>query len=193
MDESRASFGQNQQDYSGTRQQVVLDVRTAYFGYLAAQRAQKVQEETVQQNQDLLKQAQGFYKVGLKAKIDVTKAEANLYQAEANLIQAKNNVELAQVTLMTALGLKTWPFSKVEDVLEVRTQPRSLEELKAQALERRPEIQKNRYQQEFNEAGGSGGPGRLFPHVDFHCGLWLAELWISPLPPCPATGMWAPR
>ena len=37
----------------------------------------------------LLKQAQGFYQVGLKAKIDVTKAEANLYQAEANLIQGQ--------------------------------------------------------------------------------------------------------
>ena len=165
IDESRASFGQNQQDYAGTRQQVVLDVRTGYFGYLAAQRAQKVQEETVRQNQDLLKQAQGFYKVGLKAKIDVTKAEANLYQAEANLIQAKNNVKLAQVTLMTALGLKTWPFTQVEDVLEVRTQPRSLEELKTLALQRRPEIQKNRYQQKFNEAGVQVARSGYFPSL----------------------------
>ena len=163
IDESRASFGQNQQDYAGTRQQVVLDARTAYFGYLAAQRAQKVQEDTVKQNQDLLKQAQGFYKVGLKAKIDVTKAEANLYQAEANLIQAKNNVQLSQVTLMTALGLKTWPFTQVEDVLEVTTQPRSLEELKAKALERRPEIQKNRFQQKFNEAGVQVARSGYFP------------------------------
>ena len=163
IDESRASFGQTQQDYAGTRQQVVLDARTAYFGYLAAQRAQKVQEDTVKQNQDLLKQAQGFYKVGLKAKIDVTKAEANLYQAEANLIQAKNNVQLAQVTLMTALGLKTWPFSQVEDVLEVTTQPRSLEELKAMALQRRPEIQKNRFQQKFNEAGVQVARSGYFP------------------------------
>lgn len=161
--ESRASFGQSQQDYAGTRQQVVLDVRTAYFGYLAAQRAQKVQEETVKQNQDLLKQAQGFYKVGLKAKIDVTKAEANLYQAEANLIQAKNNVQLSQVTLMTALGLKTWTFTQVEDVLEVTTPPRSLEELKAQALERRPEILKNRHVQEFNRAAVNVAWAGFFP------------------------------
>jgi outer membrane protein len=163
IDESRASFGQTQQDYAGSRQQVVLDARTAYFGYLAAQRAQKVQEETVKQNQDLLKQAQGFYRVGLKAKIDVTKAEANLYQAEANLIQAKNSVQLSQVTLMTALGLKTWAFSHVEDVLEVTTQPRSLEELKALALQRRPEIQKNRFQQKFNEAGIQVARSGYFP------------------------------
>jgi outer membrane protein len=64
---------------------------------------------------------------------------------------------------MTALGLKTWPFSQVEDILEVATQPRSLEELKALALQRRPEIQKNRYQQKFNEAGVQVARSGYFP------------------------------
>jgi TolC family type I secretion outer membrane protein len=163
VDQSRASFHQSEQDYFGTRQQVVLDARTAYFGFLAAQRAQKVQEETVRQNQELLKQAQGFYQVGLRAKIDVTKAEANLYQAEASLIQAKNNVELAKVTLMNALGLKTWPYGKVEDVLEVTPQPRPLEELTAMAIQHRPELQKNRYQQDFNQAGIRVARAGYFP------------------------------
>jgi TolC family type I secretion outer membrane protein len=161
--ESRASFGASEQDYAGSRQQVALDARTAYFGYLAAQRALKVQEETVRQNQSLLKQAQGFYQVGLKAKIDVTKAEANLYDAEANLIKAKNGVDLARVNLMTALGLKTWPFTQVEDVLEVKAQPQSLEALKTQARERRPELLKNRHQQNYNEAAVKVARAGYFP------------------------------
>jgi len=161
--QSRSSFQQSEQDYFGTRQQVVLDARTAYFGLLATQRARKVQEETVRQNQDLLKQAQGFYQVGLKAKIDVTKAEANLFSAEANLIQAKNNVELARVTLMNALGLKTWPYKQVEDVLEVTPQPRPLEELTGTAMQKRPELMKNRYQQEFNQAGIQVALAGYFP------------------------------
>ncbi len=161
--ESRASFGQSEQDYAGSRQQVALDARTAYFGYLAAQRALKVQEETVRQNQALLKQAQGFYQVGLKAKIDVTKAEANLYDAEAGLIKAKNAVDLARVTLMTALGLKTWPFTQVEDVLEVKAQPQSLEGLKAEGQQRRPELLKNRQQQDFNEAAIKVAKAGYFP------------------------------
>jgi outer membrane protein len=161
--ESRASFGQSEQDYAASRQQVALDARTAYFGYLAATRARKVQEGTVRQYQALLKQAQGFYKVGLKAKIDVTKAEANLYDAEANLIKAKNAVDLAQVTLMTALGLKTWPYTQVEDVLEVKAQPQSLEALKAQAQQRRPELLKNRHQQSYNEAAIKVARAGYFP------------------------------
>ncbi|OGR31055.1 MAG: hypothetical protein A2139_00265 [Desulfobacca sp. RBG_16_60_12] len=161
--ESRASFGQSEQDYAGSRQQVALDARTGYFGYLAAQRALKVQEETVRQYQALLKQAQGFYQVGLKAKIDVTKAEANLYDAEASLIKAKNAVDLARVTLMTALGLKTWPFTQVEDVLEVGAQPESLEALKAQGQQRRPELLKNRQQQSYNEAAIKVARAGYFP------------------------------
>ncbi len=165
IDQSRATFHQSEEDYAGSRQQVVLEARTAYFGYLAAQRARKVTEETVRQNQELVKQAQGFYQVGLKAKIDVTKAEANLYNAEADLIKAKNAVDLAKVTLMTAMGLKKFPFSGVEDVLEVTPQPQSLTELKAQALNRRPEIVKNRYQQDYNKASYRVARAGWFPTV----------------------------
>jgi outer membrane protein len=161
--ESRATFEQSQQDYASSRQQVALDARTAYFGHLAAQRAYKVQEETVRQYQALLKQAQGFYQVGLKAKIDVTKAEANLYDAEANLIKAKNAVDLSRVTLMTALGLKTWPFSQVEPMLEVKVLPESLEALKAEAQQRRPELLKNRYQQNYNQAAVKVARAGYFP------------------------------
>jgi TolC family type I secretion outer membrane protein len=152
IDQSRATYHQSREDYSGNRQQVVLDVRSAYFGYLAAIRARKVTEETVRQNQELVKQAQGFYDVGLRAKIDVTKAEANLYNVEADLIRAKNAVDLAKVTLMTALGMKTFPFEGLEDVLEITPIPHTLGELRAQALERRPEMVKNRYQDDFNQA-----------------------------------------
>ncbi len=163
IDQSRSTFHQTREDYAGNRQKVALDARTAYYGHLAAQRALKVQEETVRQNQELLKQAQGFYQVGLKAKIDVTKAEANLYDAEANLIKVKNAVELSRVTLMTALGLKTWPYKKVEDILEVTPQPRSLAELKAQALSQRPEIAKNRYQQDYSQAALRVARAGYFP------------------------------
>lgn len=161
--ESRASFRQAREDYSGTRQQVVLDARTAYFGLLAAQRAMKVQEETVRHYQDLVKQAQGFYQVGLKAKIDVTKAEANLYDAEAGLIRAKNAVDLARVTLMTAMGLKTFPYSKVEDVLEVTYEIPPLSDLKVQALRQRPDLLKNRYQLDYNQAALKVAQAGYFP------------------------------
>lgn len=160
---SRAGYKQSGEDYANIRQQVVLDVRTAYFGYLASRRAIKVAEENVRQNQELLKQAKGFYDVGLRAKIDVTKAEANLANAEAELIRAKNQADVSQVTLMTTLGLKTWPYTDVEDILEVAPKVLTLEELKTQALAQRPEIRRNLYQQEGDKANLRVARAGYFP------------------------------
>ena len=102
-------------------------------------------------------------------------------------------MDLAQVTLMTALGLKTWPFTQVEDVLEVKTQPQSLEELKVQAQQRRPEMLKNRHQQSFNEAAIQVARAGLFPRVHFRSRPMAGRVWISLLPASPAPGMWARR
>lgn len=149
---SKAGYQQSLEDYANTRQQVVLTARTAYFSYLAARRAIKVAEENVRQNQELLKQAQAFYDVGLRAKIDVTFAESNLANAETELIRAKNLATVSRVDLMTALGLKTWPYREVEDVLEVTPTRQSLEELKAQALQQRPDLKRTIFQQQQDKA-----------------------------------------
>ncbi|MEJ2069332.1 MAG: TolC family protein [Syntrophobacterales bacterium] len=149
---SKASYKQSLEAYANTRQGVVLTARTAYFAYLAARRAIKVAEENVRQNQELLKQARAFYDVGLRAKVDVTFAESNLANAETELIRAKNLAVVSRVELMTALGLKTWPYKSVEDVLEVTPTRQSLAALKAKALKQRPELKKTLYQQKQDEA-----------------------------------------
>jgi outer membrane protein len=161
--QSRAGHKQAGEDYANTRQQVVLDTRAAYFEYLASVRAIEVAQENVRQNQELLKQAQGFYDVGLVARIDVTTAEANLANAEAELIRAKNLADVSRVALMTVLGMKTWPYTEVEDILEVSPKPLTLEDLKAQALTQRPEIRRNLYQQEGDEAALRVAKSGYFP------------------------------
>jgi outer membrane protein len=163
---SRASFHQAGEDLSNTRQQVVLDTRTAYYGYLSSLKAQKVAEENVRQNQELLKQARGFYHQGIRAKIDVAKAEANLFDAQAAFIKAKNLVDVSRVSLMTVLGLKTWPYGTVENILEVESPPRSLEDLRAQALQQRPEILRNKYRQEGDQASIRVARAGYFPSLN---------------------------
>ncbi len=163
---AKASFRQAGENLANTRQQVARDTRTAYFGHLASMKAQKVAEENVRQNQELLKQAKGFYDVGLRAKIDVTKAEANLMNAEADLIKAKNLVNVSRVSLMTVLGLKTWPYNTLEDILEVEHKTQSLEELKNQALNQRPEILGNKYQQQGNLASIKTARAGYFPNLN---------------------------
>jgi outer membrane protein len=89
--QSKAQFDASRMDLSNVRQQVVLDAKNAFYGYLASERAVKVSEENLRLNEDLVRQAQGFYEVGVKAKIDVTTAEANLYTAQSDLITGPNS------------------------------------------------------------------------------------------------------
>jgi outer membrane protein len=160
---SKASYKKTSEDYANTRQQVVLNVRNAYFSYLASRRAIKVAEENVRQNQELLKQAAAFYKEGLRSRVDVTFAESNLANAETELIRAKNLAEVSRVDLMTGLGLKTWPFRDVAEVLEVSPKHLSLQELKDQALKQRPELKRSMYQQQEDQANITGARANFLP------------------------------
>jgi outer membrane protein TolC len=160
---SKANYQKTSEDYANTRQQVVLNVRNAYFAYLASRRAIKVAEENVRQNRELLEQAAAFYKEGLRSKVDVTFAESNLANAETELIRARNLAEVSRVDLTTALGLKTWPFREVKDILEVSPKPLSLEELKDQALKQRPDLKRSLYQQQEDQANITGARANFLP------------------------------
>jgi len=74
------------------RQDVAFASKIAYFSVLRAQRIVDIRRETLQQRESLLTQAQAFYDAGVRARIDVARAEANLYQARAELTAALNDI-----------------------------------------------------------------------------------------------------
>jgi outer membrane protein TolC len=64
-----------------------------------------VARETVRQRETLYRQAQAFFDTGLKARIDVVRAEANLYQARADIAGAEHDVHTARLVLLNAMGI----------------------------------------------------------------------------------------
>jgi outer membrane protein len=64
-----------------TRLSIIDAIRQAYFGVLLAEKVVQVRKEDVERTKEHLRQAQGFYQVGLKAKIDVTQAEVAVITA----------------------------------------------------------------------------------------------------------------
>src|SRR5262245_56618697 len=117
---ARETVEATKQDYVTTNQDLVLAVKQAYYVYLAAQALVKVRQDTVKSRDLLVRQAQGFYDVGTRAKIDVARAQANLYTAQADLIVAENAVKIAWVTFRNAKGSPRLPEQPVaEDSPEV--------------------------------------------------------------------------
>ena len=104
-------------NYKTTVDGVILGVKQSYFTYLGLRAIVKVREDTVKNRQLLARQAQGFYDVGTRARIDVARAESNLYLAEADLITAQNAVKVAWAILKNAMGVRELPERPlVEDV-----------------------------------------------------------------------------
>jgi len=127
-------------DLSNTEEQVILNVKQAYYAVLKAKRNLVVAGETVKQFQQHLEQAKAFYEVGTKPKFDVTKAEVDLGNAQLNLISSRNSLKIAMVILNNALGVPEAPEYQIEDNLSFSQYSITLKEAVDRAYENRPEL-----------------------------------------------------
>jgi TolC family type I secretion outer membrane protein len=128
-------------DLVNTREQIVLNLKQAYFGFLQAKRNRVVAEDSVKQFQQHLDQASGFYEIGTKSKFDVTKAEVDLSNAKLNLIRADNAVRIAKVTLDNTMGLSPAPEYTIEDTLSFQPYEITLGNALQKAFQNRPDLQ----------------------------------------------------
>ena len=127
-------------NYRTTIDGVVLGVKQSYFTYLGLRALVKVGEETVKSRQLLARQAQGFYEVGTRARIDVARAESNLYLSEADLITAQNAVKVAWAVLKNAMGVRDLPERPLVEDVTMTPIPYALDQAKQIAFASRPEL-----------------------------------------------------
>ena len=128
-------------DLEASKNQIVLNVRQAYYGVLQAARNREVAEESVGQYRQHLEQARGFFDVGTKPRYDVITAEVNLSNAELNLITADNALKIARVNLNNAMGVPDAPAYEIEDELAFKKYDITLEDALSRAMSQRPDIQ----------------------------------------------------
>ena len=88
-----------------TEHDVAFAAKVAFYNVLRAGNALEFQQRNVGQREALLRQAQAFYKTGVRAKIDFVRAEANLYDSRASLGQAMNDLRVARIILLQRMGL----------------------------------------------------------------------------------------
>lgn len=136
----RQNIEASKSDLENTEEQIILNVKEAYYNLLRAKRNRAVAGETVNQFRQHLEQAKAFYEVGTKPKFDVTKAEVDLSNARLNLIKAENAVRLAMVSLNNAMGVPDAPEYAIEDNLSFAKYAVGLEDAVKKAYENRPEL-----------------------------------------------------
>jgi outer membrane protein len=173
---NRENVKASQEDLMTAKQTVILNVKTAYYSVLQTQYLIDVAQDVVNQTQQHLDQANGFYQAGTRPKIDVTKAEVDLANAQLALIQAKNNFGVARVTLNNAMGLRQDLSFAVEKEVEVKPKVIPLGEILSTAYERRPEILKLKAQQRGQEAAVKLAQSGYYPILSGNAQyLWRAH------------------
>ena len=119
---------------------VIYNVKSSYYSLLHALEKQNVYADSVKSYELQLKQAEAFYLIGTKPKIDVTMAQYNLGNAQLGYIKATNEVTIAMAQLNNAMGLPEENDYKILDKLLLKEYIYDFDDLLAKAYESRPEL-----------------------------------------------------
>ena len=156
------------------REDVAFAAKVGYFNVLRAVRNLDVKRETLRQRESLLKQAQAYFEAGIRAKIDVARAEANLYDARAQVSQAANDVRVARITLLNRMGVEGPADFLLSDSLAAETIPGTLPDWIAEADRNRPELKSLRERERAAALGVRFARGGHLPTLAGTAGYGLA-------------------
>lgn len=126
---------------TGTVNDIVCEVKKAYYALQYAYEAKKVAEDMVKRYEAFYNQARAFYIAGTSPKVDVTIAEVNLSNSKLMLIQAENAVEVAMAKLNNTMGLPYTNKYNLSDELKYNACEITLNNAINIARESRPEFQ----------------------------------------------------
>ena len=139
-DLARKNYESSRYDAETSIESVIYNVKVAYYNMVFAQAQKIVYEDTVKDYELQLKQAEAYYKIGKKAKIDVTTAQYNLGNAKVNLIKAKNTLELASVELANAVGIPEMENVVLKDGMNTKMYDVNFSDLIKTAEDSRPSL-----------------------------------------------------
>jgi outer membrane protein len=121
-------------------QDLVLNVKAAYFGILKTEKLKKVARQTVELLEAQLRVSQAFYDEGIIAKNDLLQTEVQMAQAQQDMITATNRVEIAKSLFNTLLRRGLNQEVAVKDILDYYPVELTIDECTDKAELNRTEI-----------------------------------------------------
>ena len=102
--------------YEETKQELIFQVKKAYFGLLGIQKLKEIARESVEQLAAHLEVVEKHVEVGILSSVELLRAEVELARAQANLIEAENGLSLARASFNSLLGREVEVGIKIEDL-----------------------------------------------------------------------------
>ena len=141
VDAARSNRAVAEKTLDLTRQDLTLRVKSAFYLLLSAQKQVAATMETVTVREAVYEQAREFFNQGVRAKVDVARAEANLFAAKTALIRAENNREIARLELANAMGMETLEECSLTEPAATELLLPERAQLQGEALQNRGELQ----------------------------------------------------
>jgi len=177
---SKYNLESSRMNLNATEDTTILSVKQAYYAVLQAKRNLDVAADVIKQYQLHLDQAQGFYKVGTNAKIDVITAEVNLSNAKLALINADNTLKISWVTLRNSMGVPDAPEFTIEDNLSFHKYDITLEDAATRAFENRPDLKSVISQVHAAEENISLQRTGYYPVLSGNASYTKEEIYLAP-------------
>ncbi|MHB8845244.1 MAG: TolC family protein [Nitrospirota bacterium] len=141
-DAAKAGFHASERDRDRVAQEIILDVKQAFFALLQAEKLLNVANKTLEQSESHLQQAQAFFRSGSRPKYEVTRAEVEVNNSRLGVITAKNNLRISAIGLNKTMGREPGIAVEVQETTAATSIPLPLSEIEAEALKSRPEMLK---------------------------------------------------
>ncbi len=147
--------------------ELVRDIRTAFHDILLAEAAVKVQEASVAQLQDLVRQAEARVKRETAPEFDLLSARVRLANEMPALIRARKDVELAKAAFRNLIQLDDGDF-ELSGELAYQPEKRPIDTWQAEGRQGRPELLYQRRVLELSRLDIRAERGGLRPQVRAH-------------------------
>lgn len=137
---NKIEYEQSKTQIDKTVNEVVANVKDAYYNLMYAYNRKKVALDTLDQYTNTYHQSLAFWEVGTTTKVDVLFAQTNLEQARAELIAANNNIDIAYSKLNNAMGLPFIDAYNIDTSINYEPVTISMKECIQIANESRPDL-----------------------------------------------------
>jgi len=148
------------------RQDLILQVKEAYFTILKAEKIREVALSSVKQLENGVKVSKAFYEVGNIPKNDLLQTQVELAQAKQDLTSAEVELSIAKASLNTLLRRDVRLEVDVVDILEYLPMELTLEECLTRAHESRPELRETKLNVKTAEKEVQLARSDYFPTVE---------------------------
>ncbi|HEY7461453.1 MAG TPA: TolC family protein [Gemmatimonadota bacterium] len=154
-----------------TGEQLVRDVRVAYYTALLGDALVRVQEAALAQAGRRLEQVRRFLEVGTAAEFDVLTAEVEAENIRPQLIVARNDQALALNNLKRLVGIPLEEEVQLTDSLTFEPVEATLEQAREHALLQRDDLRRQEATVQFQQQVLAAERAASFPELSFNLNL----------------------